>query len=128
MFEWLSGAAASIKTTFTDAVCPECPIVTCPTLSEQLWELVIELGTSTQECISQVPTYAYIAGGAAVASLVYYFARNTDDKKAESKAWPISYDEITPVTRERKTRQADIRDYFQATNQSHITDYFKRIS
>lgn len=126
MFEWISGAAESLKTSITDAICPECPIVTCPTLSEQLWELVSNLGTTTQEYIAQVPTYAYIIGGAAVAGIAYHFARNTDDEKAESKVWPISYDEITPVTRERKTRQADIRDYFQAKNQPRITDYFKR--
>ncbi|MCS5709253.1 hypothetical protein CC99x_010080 [Candidatus Berkiella cookevillensis] len=128
MFEWISEAAESLKTSFTDAVCPECPIVTCPTLSEQLWSAASELGASAQESIAQVPGYAYIAGSAVIAGIVYHFVAKTHEKNEENKAWPISYDEITPVTREKRVRQTDIRDYFSSRTQPLITDYFKKKS
>lgn len=51
MFGWISEAAASLKTSFTDAVCPECPIVICPTLSEQLWSAASKLRASAQELL-----------------------------------------------------------------------------
>lgn len=75
MFGWISEAAASLKTSFTDAVCPECPIVICPTLSEQLWSAASKLRASAQESIAQVPGYAYIVGSVVIAGIVYALHR-----------------------------------------------------